>query len=216
MSYKNCTATINESGFTIAELLVGLTLFNIIALAIATFMAQGFQKLGLESRVTLASFELRNAISLMTEELKMSSSVSPYLPGIVPDVTKCTGALQVSSNSIRMVSATDNAGSSNGVDPYYVGYSYNSATQELRRGEIAMPSNLNCTLPAGDPSDSSNTYLIAERVVQIDANGDGVLEPVFSASGNQIFINLGVEATAPSGETVLQTVSTSVTTRIHS
>jgi hypothetical protein len=84
--------------------------------------------------------------------------------------------------------------SSNGVNAYYVGYSFNAATGELLRGQVPAVSVTTCTVPAQDPTSSTYASTIAKNVVQIDADSNGSLDPVFAASGNGLLIRLGVEA----------------------
>ena len=113
----------SHHGFTLVELMVSLGLFGIIALAMTSFTSQALQTVGVESRVSLASLEAKNAVAILGSELRMSSSVSPYIPGNTPSLTKCSGSVSVTSTTLKFLVTQDDesAVSASGIRSYYVG-----------------------------------------------------------------------------------------------
>lgn len=209
------TGTTKQKGFTLPELLVGVTLFGVVGLGLLNFVNDALRSLSVESRAALAALELNNTMGLISSELRMSSSVSPYLVGNDETVVTCSNALAISSTSIRFLVVEDDPSSAtSGLQPYYVGYIYNSATKELRRGEIAGTTVTNCTLPAGNPTSNSISQLLAENIVPVDINDDGTDEPLFNydATTGTLTLTLGVEV--KSGKrTVVQAARTRINLR---
>lgn len=204
-----------QSGFTLAELLVSLSIFSLLGMSFVTFSTSALQRLSVENRISSASQELMNGLELLSSELRMSSSVSPYLVGTTATVVTCGSALSVTTTKVKFLVVQDeNVASTWGLQPYYVGYYYNSATKQLLRGEIAGASITNCTLPAGDPTGVTYAKVLAENVVQIDADGNGTLDPVFSTSGNSIVVNLGVQITGVKNTVVTQKMPTTIYRRV--
>ena len=208
----------SQRGFTIVELMVAMLLFSIIGMGLVVFTTHALQGLGAESRVSISALELKNAIGLLSSELKMSSAISPYLPGSDVSLTNCAGAVTVTPTTVTFLISEDDstATSTSGIRPYFVGYSYDSAAKQLLRGEIQAPGILNCTLPSGSPTSATYAKPLAERVTQIDIDGNGTLEPIFSLSGDILSINLGVEVAGPSGSAITQRFSTKAYMRVHS
>lgn len=203
----------SSKAFTLVELLVGLSMFSVFSLGLVAYMGQTFQRSNLENRTALAAQELYSAVELMSNELRMSSVVSPYLPGVNASLIDCSASLSVSNTSISFVVVHDDSSSSRGLKAYYVGYNYDPAEKKLLRGEIEKSSTTDCMLPAGDPTSTSVAKTIASRVVQLDRNSDGTDDPIFVATGSGVSINLAVEYESPSGEKVTQDVSTTVRIR---
>ena len=111
----------------------------------------------------------------------------------------------MTSTKLKFLTVQDEtAPSTSGVQPYYVGYWYDSATKRLLRGEIAGTTISNCTLPVGDPTTSAIAQVLVENVVPIDGNLDGTIDPVFSTSGNSVLVNLGVQTTGTDGASIVQ------------
>ena len=202
----------SAKGFTLVEMLVGLTMFSVFSLGLVAYMGSTFQRTNLENRTAIAAQELYNAIELMSNELRMSSVVSPYLPGIDATLVDCSAALSVTNNSVKFLVVHDST-ATRGLSAYYVGYTYDASTNELLRGEIAKTSTTDCTLPGGDPTSSSIAKTIASRVVLLDRDSNGSDDPVFVLSGTGVSVNLAVEYESPSGEKVTQDVSTTVRMR---
>lgn len=202
-----------ERGFTISELIVGMFLFSVVSMGMATFMHQTFQRTGLEARASHASQELQNAVALIKNELQMSAVVSPYLPGTLPENVDCSAATTATANALQFLVTHDDDTASNGIAAYYVGYTYDESSRELRRGEVTKPITTNCILPAGSPTSSSNAQTIAKRIVRIDSNGDGTPEPVFQLTNGVLTLNIGTEIEAPNGETITQQISTTIAAR---
>lgn len=189
-----------DRGFTLVELLVSLMLFGIVGIAMSSFTSQALQTVGVESRVSLASLETKNAVAILGSELRMSSSVSPYIPGNTPSLTKCSSTVSVTSTTIKFLVTQDESESAgSGIRSYYVGYKFDSSTGELLRGEIQGASTTTCTLPVGDPTSTTYAKPLANRVVQIDADHNGTLDPIFSLSGEVLTISIGVEVPRSSG-----------------
>lgn len=205
-----------EKGFTLPELLVGLFMFSLFSLMVATFLRQSYHKLAVETRGTLAAQELRNALGLMANELRMGAVVSPYLPGTDPDVVACFAEITANADKVSFLVVHDDSDGSSGIQPYHVGYVYDSANNLLLRGELEKTGYVDCTLPGGDPTASSNTSVIAENIVQIDSNGDGTDEDVFSYANGVLTINVGVEILGPDGVNLAQPFVTQIAMRRRS
>lgn len=184
----------NCKGFGVAELLVSVMIFGIAILAIASFTNLTFANLGAENRASSSMRELRSAIALMSAELRMSSNVSPYLPGNTPSSVNCTAQISATATSIKFLVVHDDSAAAGGIQPYYVGYTYDAATRQLRRGEIPGVSITGCGLPAGDPVSGSYARVVADRLFPWDADKNGVADPVFSYSGGVLTVNLAVQA----------------------
>ncbi len=209
----NLTETYNETGFTIAELMVGLTLFSILSLGIATYLEVNMRRIGLEHRASHAAQEVQNAVALLTSEYQMSSVTSPYLPGIDSSLSACQGSTTASNSTLRFIVTFDDPDGTNGYSSYYVGYSYDADEQVLKRGAIPVSYPVNCTLPADDPTDEDNALILAANVVPVDSDGDGAEEPIFSITNNLLRVSLGTTITANSGEEITQIISTDVAVR---
>ncbi len=208
-----CNKIQNEQGVGVAELLVGVFIFSIIILAISSFANLTFTNLGLENRASASSRELRNALALMSSELRMGSSVSPYLPGDDPAIINCLSQISTSSTSIRFLVIHDDISATSGIQPYYVGYSYDATKKQLLRGEIPGISITNCALPPGDPLSSAYARVVADRVYTYDNNGDGADESVFSYANGTLNVNLAVRVAAQNGTQRTQGVTTRIFTR---
>ena len=202
-----------QKGFTLAELLVSISLFSIFGLATATMMSTTLQRLGIESRATMANQELQNAVNLLASEVRMSSTVSPYLMGDDPDTVRCSAQFSVAANSMSFLVVHDDGSGANGLRAYHVGYVYDAGTKELRRGQIAASASGSCVLPGGDPTSSSTAQVLAKDIVRIDTDGDGVLEPAFSYSEPKLTLNLGIEIEGAGGVTVTQPINTEIVAR---
>lgn len=203
-----------SSGHTLVELLVSLAMFEVIGLGLFSFVGSALHTIGVEGRASEAAQELREALEVMTTELRMSSGVSPYIVGTSPSSVTCSSAVSVTSTKVKfMVAQDESTASSSGLQTYYVGYWYDSSKKQLLRGEIQSSSNTSCVIPAGDPTSSSIAKVIAENVIAIDGDGNGTVDPAFSVSGNSIAVNLGVQIDAPNGDSIVQAMPTSILRR---
>ena len=110
----------------------------------------------------------------------------------------------------------DDPSATDGIQPYHVGYVYDSGTHQLRRGEIPGPTTRSCTFPGGDPTSAEVAKVIADHVYPRDVNGDGLAEPIFSYANGILNINLSVEAPGPKGFERNQGISTRIYTRSYS
>ena len=184
---RNLMQLRQEHGFTLAEMLVSLGMFAVLGMSFISFSTSALHTLSSEDRAALATQELRSAEQLMSSEYRMSSSISPYIVGTTSSVVTCTSALAVTATTVKFLVVQDEtATSTSGIQPYYVGYKYDSATKQLLRGEIPGTSITNCTPPAGDPTSSTYAKVVAENVVQIDADGNGSIDSPFVVNGNAI------------------------------
>ncbi|MCB0335817.1 MAG: type II secretion system protein [Bdellovibrionales bacterium] len=202
-----------EAGFTLIELLAVIGILAVFSVGVVNYMIDVFRRVGIENKMALAAQELKNGLSLMSSELRMSRSSSPYLPGDIPENSDCSSALSISGDTIRFLVAHDDESSTTGVQLYYVGYKYVSDQNRLIRGQILAPGAGSCVLPVGDPVDVLTAQMIADDVVQIDTDGDGVLDDPFSISGDSVVINLGVEVTGPGEMTMTEELSTRIKVR---
>jgi hypothetical protein len=160
--------------------------------------------------------ELKNAVGLLSAELRMSASISPYLPGNLPATVNCLSSIQASNNSISFLVVHDDSTAADGIQPYHVGYAYDPTTNQLRRGEIPGVTTRSCTFPGGDPTSTQIAKVIADNVYPRDVNGDGITEPIFSYTNGILDINLSVEAPGPKGFERNQGISTRIYTRSYS
>ena len=204
----------SEKGFSLVEALVAITMLNVVGLAAVAFMSKAFGDLSLQSRGALASQEVTNAVKLLSSELRMARSASPYLPGTDPTLVDCTARISVAGDTIRFLVPHEDSSSTTGLSSYYVGYRYDSTTEQLFRGSVQAASTTSCNLPATDPLASNKEQLLAERIVPIDANGDGTNEPIFARSGSQITINLGIKVSGKNSTEIVQKLSTVVRIRV--
>lgn len=202
-----------ESGFGLPEILVSIFIFGIVLVTVGSFNRMTFGTLGVENRISSSMKELRNAVALLSTELRMSSSISPYLPGNSPDISSCLDNIDASSTSVRFMVVHDDSSASNGIQPYYVGYSYNPSTRQLLRGEIPASSSSNCDLPSGDPTAQGTAKVIADNVHPWDGNEDGSLEPIFYLSNGTLEVNLSITASGPKGFGRRQGLRTLIYTR---
>ncbi len=195
------------------ELLASLVLMGAVGLGITSFMSDTLRRAALSNRMSTASQELQNATQLIAAELRLSSQISPYLPGTNASLTSCGAALTTAANTMSFLVAHDSSGSSNGMQRYLVGYRYDPISKQLLRGAISSSGVTSCSVPSGDPTSSANAAPVARNIVRIDANGDGSLDQVFSRSGNLLSVNLGVEVTLQSGLKQVQPIATQILLR---
>lgn len=203
-----------ESGSTLMELLVGVLIFSVVGLALVGVSTQSLNDLGLESRTTLETFELKRGLDLLSSELRMSSMLSPYLPGTNDGASRCSNALQVSARSMTFLVALDDPSANGGMRPYYVGYRYDPAARQLYRGEIPAASAFSCTPPSGDPTSAPYARPVASNVVEIDSNGDGAADSAFAWSNGVLAVNLGTRVDGAGTLTKRQSFSTRIYGRI--
>jgi prepilin-type N-terminal cleavage/methylation domain-containing protein len=210
----NSKYTRTNAGFTLLELLVSLGIFSFISLATVTYAASAFKRINLENRAAVVSQELRNGIDLIVSELQMSRSISPYLPGDDASLTNCTAALAVTPNTLHFMVTHDDGNATGGIRVYYVAYSYDSASGELRRGEVQANSYSECEIPAIDPLE--NSIVIANNLVEVDNNEDGALDDIFILNSPTLQINLGFEISGASNHQIRENFSTDVVLRAES
>jgi hypothetical protein len=213
---KEVSSLRSQKGIGLVEVLVSIFIFSIAIVSIAAFNRLTFGNLGAENRISSSMRELKNAVGLLSAELRMSASISPYLPGNLPAVVNCLTSIQSSNNSISFLVVHDDSAADDGIQPYHVGYTYNSDTHQLLRGEIPGITTRSCLFPGGDPTSSQIAKVIADRVYPRDINGDGIAEPIFSYANGILDINLSVEAPGPKGFERNQGVSTRIYTRSYS
>lgn len=204
-----------QLGFTLTEVLVGISLFSIISLGLGKYLTQTFRRVGTENRSMLASMELRNAVNLLAGELRMAGSVSPYLPGDDPTLVTCSASIAVTPTTLRFLVVHDDATGGSGLRPYYVGYRYDALTKQLLRGEIVSASSTSCSIPAGDPTAAGTAQVLADNVVAVDFDGNGTTESVFSYSAPNLTLTLGTDVDSHEGTVAApKNVSQKVRTQI--
>lgn len=201
------------AGFTLIELLVSVSIFGIIGVGIISYIVETYRRLGLEVRAAVASQELNSAVQLLSSEVRMGASISPYITGIDPSLVNCSGAIAATADTLRFLVVHDDATSASGISAYYVGYLYDPATKILYRGEVPAPSVTACTLPAGDPLANGTRQVLATRVVRVDTTGDGAVEQIFNLSSPTLALNIGIEVDGPGGTSITQRVSNTIFTR---
>lgn len=203
-----------QRGFTLTELMVGLGMFGAIGLGMASISSSVLRDIAMEGRASTATQGLKGALDLLSTEMRMSSSLSPYLVGTSAAAVTCNSAFYLTSSTLRfMVVQDESAAATSGLQPYYVGYWYDPGTRRLLRGEIPGTTISSCTLPAGDPASATYATVLAENVVRVDGNGDGIADAAFTASGSTINVNLGVEIAGPNGVNIVQPLPVSIMRR---
>ncbi len=203
----------NQRGFSIAEMLVAMSIFAVFGLSVTVFMAQTMNQLSVQSRATLAAQEAQNAMSLIAAELRMSGRVSPYIPGNDAAVVNCTTTTVIAANSIKFLVVHDDVSSPNGIRAYYVGYVFNAATGQLSRGEVLSSSTSLCSVPGTDPTNATVARTIADNIVAVDIDHNGSNESVFSLAGSVLNINFGVQISGARGVKTTQALHTEVKIR---
>lgn len=213
---KNLSLISSSRGFTLPEVLVGVLLLAIVSLTVASFSTSVLRRAGTETKVSSASMELKSALSLLSSELRSSATISPYLMGSTPSTVTCGSAFAVTSTTVKFLAVEDDsAASTSGLAPYYIGYKYDSATNQLLRGEIVGPTTTACTLPSGDPTSVTYAKVVARDVTQIDADHNGTLDNVFVLNGNLLTINLGIKLNSSGTSTVTFGPQTQIYVRTH-
>lgn len=200
-------------GFTLIELLVSISIFSIIGLGIVGYTVDTLKRLGLESRAAIASQELNNAVNLLQAELRMAASVSPYNVGSDPAVVTCGAQVTATTTTLRFLVVHEDPASPSGMQPYYVGYSYNAAERTLYRGEVASAALTSCTLPGTDPLNAATAQILARNIVAVDGDNDGIVDPIFSFTSPELRLNIGVQVNGPGGLSITQKVSNGILTR---
>jgi len=203
----------NQKGFGITELLVSVMIFSLVLLSISAFSNITLVNLGTENQMSSAARELRTAMNLLSSELRMGASVSPYLPGNTPATVNCLAQIVATSTTIKFLVVHDDNSVSPGIQPYYVGYSYDSINKQLLRGEVAALSTTSCGLPGPDPLSIIYSRVLADKVTTYDSNGDGLLEPVFALSNGMLTVNLAVDIKGANKSTRSQGIKTTIFTR---
>ena len=193
--------------------MVSITIFSVVSAGVVTYITDSLRRLSVETKAALSAQELKNAISLMQSEMRMSSSVSPYNVGVDPTIVTCSAQFVTTPTTVRFLVSHDDPSGTSGSQVYYVGYEYSAATQTLYRGEVAGVSATSCTLPLGDPLASATKKVLATKVVSIDADNDGTADNAFTRSGNQFIVHLGAQVTGPGGMSVTQPVTDTILTR---
>ena len=202
-----------QTGLSLIELMVSIVVFSVVSAAAVTFISTSLRRLSVETKVAIATKELKNAVALLQSEMRMSTSISPYNVGVDASLVTCRAQLATTATTVRFLVAHDDPNGSSGTQVYYVGYEYSVTDNILYRGEIAGGSATNCTLPSGDPLATANKKILAKNVVRIDADNNGTIDDPFTRTGNQFFIKLGAQVTGSSGLTAAQKVTDSVFTR---
>lgn len=190
-----------------------MTLFTVVGAAVTGYSVDTLKRVGLEARAALASQEVNNAFNLMKSELRMAAAISPYNVGTNASVVTCTAQLAVTSTTVRFLMTHDDATAPSGITSYYVGYQYDAAAKILYRGEVSGTTTVACTLPGTDPLSVGVRQVLARNVVQIDADNNGTIDPVFSFTSPRLLVNLGMQVDGPTGLSILQKVSDAIQTR---
>jgi hypothetical protein len=182
-----------EHGTSLVEVLVGITMFSLVGLSLVAISSSSLRELSLESRTTLESFELKRGMALLTSELRMSSFLSPYLPGTAVSASDCSAAFTVTERTVAFFISLDEPTTSGagGLRPYYVGYRYDPEGRRLLRGEIEAANIFSCDTSIGDPTNAAIVRPVASNVIEIDADGDGETEPAFEWQNGALQVNLG-------------------------
>lgn len=204
-----------EIGFTLIELLVGMSIFSVVSLGVVSYMGDAFKRIHIENKSALHSQELRSALNLIASELRMSSNISPYLPGSDTNLLSCSTLISNTDNTLKFIVTHDDDSGTSGINPTYVGYIYDSDSKELRRGFFEIANHNICTLPLSDPIDDAPTMIIAENVIPVDNNSDGTLDPIFSLNNNILSINMGYESTGAGGIILSQNLSVDILIRAN-
>lgn len=195
-----------QKGFSLIELLVALFMMSIVVAGVTQTLISTLRRTGYESRLSSAVTEAKQVLTILTTEVRMASSLSPYLLTLNQQVSRCLNAVTISSNGSSLIVRVshDSASGTQGRESYLVGYQYVEATRELLRGEVELSTHSCGEVPGVDPLGASVAQTIARNIVRIDSDGNGQLDPVFERDGSLLLVNLGLEVVTPdSGRTNL-------------
>jgi prepilin-type N-terminal cleavage/methylation domain-containing protein len=202
----------NQKGITLMELLVSLALFGIVGGVITSTLFSAFQRMSIEQRLAASTDSARLAVQLLTSELRMSSQVSPYLPGTNSSLTTCNSAFDTQSAALKFLVSHDSA-ASRGTSVTYIGYSYDPVTKQLFRGEVSSTSNTSCATPASDPNGAFTRAPLATNIIPFDTNSDGSVDDIFSFANSVVTVSFAVEIRSPHGEIIRQPIRTEIDLR---
>jgi hypothetical protein len=193
-----------------------MMMFSVIGIGLVGVSTSSLRDLSLESRTTLETFELKRGLELLAAELRMSSMLSPYLPGTVESAANCAGALEVTETTVKFFVAVDDGAAINtgGLQPYYVGYRYDAASRQLLRGEIAVSDLFSCNATIGDPTSAAFTRPVASNVAPVDSDNNGVVDSPFTWSAGILSVNLGTSISGPGNRTKQRPFSSRIHGRI--
>lgn len=193
-----------------------MALFGIVGLSLVAVSTSSLRDLSLESRATLESFELKRGLALLASELRMSSFLSPYLPGTTATASDCSAAVEVDNNTVTFFVSLDESGvnTTGGLRPYYVGYRYDPTQRQLLRGEIPVTGLFSCNTDVGDPTAPTVARPVASNVVPIDGDNDGDLDAPFAWAAGMLVVNLGTRVESGGTHVKVQNFSTRIFGRV--
>ncbi|MCC6954555.1 MAG: hypothetical protein IT290_10595 [Deltaproteobacteria bacterium] len=186
-------ALIAEAGVTLTELLVGMTLFGVVGGTLAVAMTSTLKTLGREYRLASATEGVRLAVDVISSEMKMAAHASPYVVGVDASLSNCTSTIDVTPYRVTFLVSQDDPAAANGLKSYKVGYGYDSTSQTLYRGVIDGTTVTECLAPGGDPHGALVRSPIAEKVIPVDYDGDGTVDPVFERDITKLTITVGIQ-----------------------
>jgi hypothetical protein len=206
----------HERGTTLMETLVSLLMFSVVGMGIVGVSTHSLRELSLESRATLETFELKRGLDILSTELRMSSMLSPYLPGTVESASNCTAEIEVTATTLKFFVAVDDVAAvgTGGLQPYYVGYRYDPVSRELLRGEIPVDDLFSCDVSVGDPTTPQLTRPVASNVVTIDRDGNGTNEDPFAWANGFLTVNLATSVEGGGSQHRKQPFSTGIHRRV--
>lgn len=203
----------SQAGVTLTELLVGVTLFGVVGGALALAMSSTLHTLGREYRLASATEGIRLAISVLASELKMAAHVSPYLVGTNAALSNCTSSIDVQPTQVIFFVSQDDPSGANGLKSYKIGYGYDALTKTLYRGTVNGTTVTACTVPGGDPLAAAARSPIALKVIPVDYDGDGTVEPIFERDVTKLIVTVGVQVRGERGVNVTQKIQSTVDLR---
>lgn len=189
----------SAAGFTLIELLVALFMMSIVVAGVTHTLITRLRRTGYEGRVASAVTEAKQVLTILTTEVRMASSMSPYLLTLNQQVSRCMDAVTVSTNGDSLVVRVshDSTSGDQGRESYLVGYRYVEATRELLRGEVELSTHTCGEVPGVDPLGVTVAQTIARNMVRIDTDNNGELDPIFERNGSLLLVNLGLEVSTP-------------------
>jgi hypothetical protein len=174
-------------------MLVSLVLLGLASALATSYSGARLKQLAFDSVIEENNRLANQAMASLSYELRTSQAISPFIPGSEIEISNCHAARRVENTKIFFMRSIPSASDAQGRLVKYISYHYDRDKKHLLRGEVTMSSLTTCTSTLSDPSAKEVSKIIATGIVEVDEDGDGVVDPIFTEAKPQIIINLGLE-----------------------